>query len=544
MKKYNITLGLSFLMTMSACTEWLQEPSPGVIELEDFFVTAQAADNSVTAAYQPLIYEYNGTYTSEWFIGDIVSDDALKGGQGSKVTSDMADVYDFENWRTASNNNFCLQFYRAQYQGVGRCNTAIKYVSEMVAEDLTDSNRAALIAEAKFLRAYYYFRLVRVFGGVPMIVDVIDSDDKWIVARSSVDDIYSLIIEDLTEAENYLPLKWDDQNVGRATKGAAQAMLMKANLYIHNYVKAEEWGKKVIASGIYSLCPEYKDNFTLAGENGQESVFEIQYMEDATSDYGEGYGSTRGTFTLVLTRPRGQSGAEGWGFNHPTQNLYDEFEDGDIRRDWTIVNFLDENCPWNIENPNAGEDMLNPDMYYLGNYYTNRKYAQFSTTDAFDYKTYEDGSTGLHATRGPLNNRQIRYSDVLLMYAEACAENGNNSEAINALNQVRERVNMPTYPGYTFKVNGTEITSPTLMQAIRHERRVELAMEGHRWFDLCRWNGVDGKGLKAHMDAYQATETDDVKAHLNAFQEGKHELFPIPFEEIDLNPALTQNPGY
>lgn len=534
MKRYNFILGLSLIATMSACTDWLQEPTPGVTKLEDYFQSAAAATSSVTAAYQPLIYEYNNTYISEWFIGDIVSDDALKGGQGSAPTSDMGDVYDFENWRTASNSGFLLQTYRALYLGISRTNTAIDCVSSMEAiEDLTDETKAALIAEAKFLRAYYYFRLVRIFGGVPIIDFVARDDSKWILTRSSVDEVYAFIKADLEEAESLLPKKWDDNNVGRATKGAAQAMLLKVNLYTKDFAKAAEWGKKVIESGSYSLCPRYQDNFTIAGENGPESVFEYQYRNEPSSDYGEGFGSQLGSFTLVLCRPRsGDKVVNGWGFNHPTQNLYDEFEDGDVRRDWTIVDFTAAGMETNV------------DMSYYGNTYTNRKYAMFDSEDPLNYKQ-EGGSTEtFHDSRGPLNNRQIRYSDVLLMYAEACAENGNDAEAINALNQVRERVNMPTYPGYTFKVNGTEITSPTLMQAIRHERRVELAMEGHRWFDLCRWNGVDGKGVKAHMEAYQATESGAVQSQIQEFVAGKHELFPIPFEEIDLNPALTQNPGY
>ena len=125
------------------------------------------------------------------------------------------------------------------------------------------------------------------------------------------------------------------------------------------------------------------------------------------------------------------------------------------------------------------------------------------------------------------------------MYAEACAELGKDAEATEKLNMVRERAGMPTYPGYTYKVNGTEVTNPSLRDAIRHECRVELAMEGHRWFDICRW-GI----AKEVMDAYKATECSEARDQMAEFIKGKHELFPIPSDEMDLNPLMEQNPGY
>ena len=149
-----------------------------------------------------------------------------------------------------------------------------------------------------------------------------------------------------------------------------------------------------------------------------------------------------------------------------------------------------------------------------------------------------------HATRGPINNKQIRYADVLLMHAEACIGDGDAAAATADLNQVRSMRGMPAYPGYTYKVNGNVIASPTIEQAVRHERRVELGMEGHRWFDIVRWYGLDGTGVKAHMDAYKATETADAQSQMAEFQAGKHELMPIPSKQRELNSALTQNDGY
>jgi len=172
---------------------------------------------------------------------------------------------------------------------------------------------------------------------------------------------------------------------------------------------------------------------------------------------------------------------------------------------------------------------------YLGDSLCSRKYAM-----------YTDGTNGgcyklTHDSRGPLNNKQIRYSDVLLMYAEACCESGDLASAKAALNEIRSRVGLSTFP-YTAKIQGKEVTfsdtQSDLRTAIRHERRVELAMEGHRWFDLCRW-GI----AKETMDAYLAQETPEAKAESAPFEKGKHELFPIPSQEIDIT-GIAQNPNY
>lgn len=516
----NIIYFSTLALLATSCSDWLEEPTPGVTKLDDYFSGVETAIENVNACYVPLGWELNDTYFSEWFIGDVVSDDALKGGQS---TNDMADVYDLENWKTMSNNGLLKQYYRAQFQGIGRCNLTIHYVEQMSTNETFDlDTKKRILGEAHYLRAYYYFRMLRIFGGVPLTTKIISSDSEWNMKRATEDEIYAQIKSDLTTAESYLPLKseYATEDLGRATKGAAQAMLLKVNLYTKDYAEAKKWGENIIKSNEYDLCPDYNDNFTLEGENGIESVWEIQYSEEETSDYGEGFGFTRGTFSVILTRSRSSLLGGGWGFNHPTQNLYDEFEDGDLRREATIIVPTDEQ----IQNPSQ--------EIYLGNRFLNRKYALVE--DAENTQFYSLA----HDSRGPINNKQIRYADVLLMYAEACAELGADTEATEALNRVRNRAKMPSFPGYDITINGETMT-PNLQQAIRHERRVELAMEGHRWFDLCRW-GI----AKETMDAYKATETPECQSQMAEFIKGKHELFPIPFDEIDLNPLLTQNPMY
>lgn len=521
MKTFNYMKTTKFLflilagLLLSSCNDWLKEQTPGTTKLEDYFTNGTTAIKCVNAAYVPMMWEFNDTYFCEWFIGDIMSDDALKGGQN---TSDMADVYDLENWKTNSNNTLLLDFYRAQYQGIARCNLGLTYIPDMNTDSVMSASvQKRLLGELHFLRAMYYFRLVRVFGGVPLVDFIVFSDANWDQARATSNDVYDFIKQDLEVANEDLWVKsaYNAADLGRATKGAAQAMLEKVNLYTKDYQAAEAWGDSVIESNEYSLCKHYKDNFTLAGENGPESVFEIQYSTDPTSDYGDGDGYTRGTFTLVLTRSRALGG---WGFDKPTQNLYDAYETGDPRRDITILKpdtFV-----------NKTEEM------YLGDPYLSRKYAMYD-----EYPV----TTNLHDSRGPLNYKVIRYADVLLMYAEACCENDHLDKAKDALNEVRDRARdtlaitiLPDFPYGKYTLNQKD-----LREAIHHERRVELAMEGQRWFDLCRW-GI----AKETMDAYAATETDEARAEMSTFIKGKHELLPIPSKEIELNPLLTQNPGY
>lgn len=529
-------------LSLSSCNDWLTEETPGTTKVSEFFTSLSTAEAVVNAAYVPMTWEFGTTYYPEWYFGDIVSDDALKGGQD---INDGADLRELENFKANSDNEILLGYYRAQWQGIQRANLAIDEIPTTRIETEGDEAekqakyRDRYLGEAYFLRGFYYFRLARMFGGMPLIDYVIKSSNQWAQTRSTMDKTLNFAIEDFKRAENLLweKDKYSDEELGRATKGAAQAMLLKANLYRADYLRnagneteaqkyfaeAAKWGKEVINSRQYSLWPNYLDNFRLANENGRESVFEIQYTEEATSDYG-GEGYTRGTMTTILQRSRSSAfGEAGWGYDRPTQNLYNEYEAGDARRDETILVPTDEQ----IETP-AQE-------IYCGDRMLNRKYAM-----------YDDGANGgiyklAHATRSPKNNIQIRYADVLLMYAEACCETGDLPSAKTALKEVRDRAGLSQFP-YTAVIQGQTVTyndnQEDLRKAIRHERRVELAMEGHRWFDLTRW-GI----AKETMDTYMAGETEEAKELYGTFQKGKHELFPIPSKEIDLS-GIEQNPNW
>lgn len=255
----------------------------------------------------------------------------------------------------------------------------------------------------------------------------------------------------------------------------------------------------------------------------------MQYIIEPTSDFGVGFGSTRGTFTTILCRQRGSSmGSDaGWGWNHPTQNLYNEFEAGDPRRDLTI------GMP-------ETEDLENIEVTYLGSPYYNLKNVYYD----FDAKTY---ITLTHQSRSPKNYLLMRAADALLLYAEAALESGKPASEVKwALEEVRARARanaadpataLPEFPYGPYADN-----TDGLRAALRHERRVELAMEGHRWFDLVRW-GIAYDVLDKDNGSYGRTESAEARAEMGNFIKGKCELMPIPFEELRLNP-MDQNPGY
>ena len=531
MKKiiYIITV-LFASLSLGSCHDWLTEQAPGKTDIKDFFTSGEAATQCVNAAYVPMQWQFGTTYFPEWFIGDICSDDAVKGGENLQ---NQETLYDMCNFKTTSGNESLLLFYRSQFQGVGRANLAIEQISKMELDETLDERlRDRLIGEAEFLRAFYYFRLVRVFGGVPRIEAPIYSSNDWRQPRASAEAIYELIFSDLADAEKKLWLKseYPNEDLGRATKGAAQAMLLKTHLQNHDYDEARNWGAKFIEeqSAEYDLCTDFMDNFYFEGENGIESVFEIQYMVEGTSDWGGdipggGLGATRGNLDALLTRPRsllllGNGSTIGYGFNKPSVDLCKEFgkehsgdPTGDPRFEYTVVIPADDQ----ITTPAQ-------EIHY-GNRNISRKYLYELKDGTFPQID--------NSVRCPLNHKEIRLADVLLMYAEACIESNTDlDKAATQLNRVRTRAGL----------GSVEATRENL----RHERRLELAMEGHRWFDLCRW-GIVGETMRAYKNNYQDEERDGSSegTDMYDFVDGKHELFPIPWEEVSLG-GLTQNPGY
>ncbi|QSW89829.1 MULTISPECIES: RagB/SusD family nutrient uptake outer membrane protein [Flavobacterium] len=499
MKKYFIksiiALALISAVTTS-CSDEFVDPKPEYsIDSENYFNSKEEYDNALIAAYDLLQASYVNV-----LLGEIASDNTLCGGESPTDVIGFQQIDDMIH--TPVNSNL-RDIWNWMFAGVQRANYILEF------KDKTDfPGKTQVIAEARFLRAYYQFELVKWFGGIPMKGDArFKIGDEKTIGRSSVAEVYASIEADLIFAsENLSP---NAAQKGRITKGAAQALLGKAYLYQNKFAQAATALDAVITSGKYTLVSDYNAMFEMDGENGSESVFEVQY----TDVEGAGFGClqcSEGNVAVGFNGIRNYSGplfSSGYSFNIPTQESADAFESGDKRKDVAI---LDINA-WALAN--ASYDNGNGITFGKGNEDTgffNRKYLPRKRSSA------AQGDLNL---TNPNNYRAIRYADVLLMAAEAYNRGSiNDAKARTYLNEVRRRA---------FGDNNHDVTASgtALTETILAERRVELFGEGHRFFDLVRTGKAAGT--------------------IPGFKANKNELFPIPIEEIQFaNGNWAQNPGY
>jgi hypothetical protein len=450
----------------------------------------------IDAAYRSIASQWGAKgsgFFNQWMIGDIVSDDAEKGGE---TLADMADLQELKDFRADAQNSIITPQWLTPLEGIFITNRIIDSVPQI---NMDAALRTQYVAEAKFLRAWSYFILVKTFGDVPLLTHTL-SFTNYCQTRTPKAQVWSKIETDLAEAASALPVKsnYAPADIGRATKGAAQAMLVKAYMYQNKFAAAKILTDEIIASKQYSLEPNYADNFTLAHENGIESVFELQYSTDSTHTW-----SAENTGQVITDFQGSRDGAysAGWGFDCPTQNLVDEFEAGDPRKNATIIAIGDT-----LGKGTPAQEIVS------------RKYAGYRAT-AYNSKKYVREYQKQYPPMAscPANWRAIRYSEVLLFDAEASNEIDNTTDALKYLNMVRSRAGLPSV---------TTTNKDSLRNAIYHERRVELALEGHRFWDVVR----QGRGA-AVFGAM-------------GFKAGIHEVFAVPQSEIDSCSGLTQNAGY
>ncbi|WP_253930557.1 RagB/SusD family nutrient uptake outer membrane protein [Lewinella sp. W8] len=487
MKSFHHLLLVAFFLTLVSCTEVLDRVPQGEFTLENYFKTEDHAVQSVNAIYNQL---------REWqvhvfsFIGmtDIVSDDSEKGS----FPSDAFFLQEVEDFEFTASNIAPASVWAGYYDGVFRANLSIERIPQV--PEMDEALRERLLAEARTLRAYFYFNLVRWFGDVPLILEPFPAD--FAIPRSDQEEVYAQILSDLEMAATVLPERseYGSEDLGRVTRGTAISLMAKIQLTRGNYTEAADHALEVINGGEYSLAPSYTSIFTQGGENGPGSIFEVQAAAYATGGGGTQYNEVQGV--------RGEPNL-GWGFNRPSDDLIRAFEPGDPRREATILN-VGEVLP-------DGSALVVGDDNIVG--------------ERFNQKAFVVDHPGGNGN-GPGNIRIFRYADLLLIAAEALNETGEPEAALTYLNQVRARArgsNANILPDVT------TTDQAALRTAIWRERRVELALEQHRWFDLVR----TGRAATA------------MQALGKAFVAGKHELFPIPQGEVDLSEgALTQNPGY
>jgi hypothetical protein len=607
---------LLVLVSAAAGCDFLATEPKGELTNEGFFKTPDHAVQATNATYT-MLRDWR-VHVFSWIgLTDIVSDDATKGS----TPGDVGFLLELDNLQLDNTvNTAYLDPWNGYYHAIYRANVAIANIPNV---PMDTTLKARLIGENKFLRAYFYFFLVRAYGGVPLIDHPL-RPDEYIQPRATATAVYDLIVQDLQDALAALPLTYPATDIGRATRGAAKGLLAQVYLYRKDYANALLYAQQVIDSGGYTLYPDYNTLFTRSGENSSESVFEVQAASLATGGAGSQYGEVQGIRGTPNT---------GWGFNTPAPGLEAAYEPGDPRLEATIL------YPWEQIPDGSGRVVfLNPSMQ-------NNRYTQ---------KVFISPENPLGSGNGGVNIRRLRYADVVLIAAEAAYQTGNAGQAQIYLNQVRARARgghtrtlaftpeplaesiaqnvlglasgtsrvavryvNPTSPAATAglrnfrshctdgtcasatvppvrvdtldliqtvdgspvttvqqfldtvdtksagtpvvlgvlrvtqdSATGTVTATPTpititaqallpnvaaagqaLLDAIWQERRAELAMEQHRWFDLLRQDAVVPGRAAAAMTAVGKT----FQAHFV--------LYPIPASEVRIA-GLQQNPGY
>lgn len=458
----------------------------------NFYSSQKDAEAAVNAAYQ----ELNTIYNRNMYMLCDLPCDGMKNGLGMPNPN----LQDLEFLRHTSQNTFIRDMWRFNYEGIMKANAAINNIPKATMDaEIQDR----LIAEAKFLRALYYFNLVRFFGDVPLVTKL-ESIQDAMGPRIPKETIYQQILTDLSDAESVLPIQYSSSDAGRATKGAAKILEGKVLLTLGEYSKAKDKLAEVVENESvygYALLSNYGDNWNIETEANNESVLYIDYKPDPYPSNGE----------MGLAGPK-YSITESIGVNGsneadiPTMELNNSYKENDSRKNVNLkTHFL---------NPVNGKELIS-------------KIPLFG-------KFWQKGITA--AKYCEINMHIIRYADAILMYAEALNEVGESVKAHQQLNRIRERAFGDSSANYS------NLSKEEFRSAVLQERFLEFPIEGHRWFDLVR-TGTFVQRMKAHS-AFEANIAEKNKTDIANNIKDYMILMPVPQREIDLNPELTQNPGY
>jgi starch-binding outer membrane protein, SusD/RagB family len=476
-----IFLAIAFMIT--ACKKSFLDLKPiSSVTTDNFYQNANDIKNAVNGVYAAL--QLPGVSTSSYIFGDIRSDDSQPVASGSVTDQD-----EFDRFYIRTTNPFILARWNDSYRAISRCNAVLDRIGAIEMDPALKSRNTA---EVKFVRALVYFNLVRTYGKVPLVLTEIKNPDAgYEYGRNEIAEVYMQIEKDLTEAAAALPLSYTGNDIGRVTQGAAKALLGKVLLTEKKYSEAAAKLKEVITSNAYQLLPNYADVFRVSNKNNKESVFEIQFRSGGVGEGNPWPNSFAPENSGNAVIPFG-----GDGNNQPTPDMVNAYEPSDARKAVTVATSY----------VNAGGQTIP--------YYHVRKYVDVPATKN------DNGN----------NIPVIRYADVLLMYAEALNEVGyqGNGEAMFYLNEVRKRANLTPR-------TATDLPNQDAFRlAIEHERRVELAFEGHRWFDLVR-TGRAIVVMNSKKDMFGLVR----QINLNDM------VFPLPQSQVDINRGkIVQNDGY
>ena len=489
MKTYNsIFLILTFAtgIFLSGCkNEFLELAPQSQLSVESYYKTAEQIEFAVNGAYSTL--QSNNMYQNWYVLSEIPSDNTTNNLSGSVTDQD-----EFDKFYIRTTNPFTANFWNESYKGINKCNMVLSKIDGVT---MDASRKDQLTKEVKFLRGLMYFNLVRIFGGVPLVTSTVQITDAYAIARSTQDETYVQIIKDLTDAET-LPASYTGNDVGRATSGTVKALLGAVYMTMKDYAKGETKLAEVVSSGKYSLLENtagslnitgYEKVFDPTNHNNKESIFDVQFKKGG---FGEGSGfannfapENSGTSVVAV----GSTG----GNNIPTEDMNNAYEAGDLRKDYSMAS----------------------------SYIDNKTGKTISIRHVKKYRDvpYQSGDANI-------DYPVIRYADVLLMYAEALNENGKTAEACTMLNKVRRR-GFGYQSTETSPVDISTADKVVFRDKVLQERRVELAFEGQRWFDLIR----TGRAVEIMKSkGFKINETQLI--------------CPIPQKQVDINPdVMVQN---
>ncbi|MCG8388381.1 MAG: RagB/SusD family nutrient uptake outer membrane protein [Cytophagales bacterium] len=492
-----------------SCNE-LELENPNSLNQGNFYRTEDDAILAVNAAYSALQKRGGPGGVFTWYANILRSGESVR---TANTPAPVAALGDFSGGLSGSTN--LLFIYRHVYDGVYRCNAVLTFVAAM--DNLNEDLKTRMMGEAYFLRGLYHFHLTTMFGDVPYVDRLAEDDEDFQIPATPRTEMLQRIAGDLQAAKDRLPSVTEyrgTDELGRASRGAATALLGKVYLYAGQYQQAADQFREVYESSEYMLNADYRENFIEVGDNNMESIFEVQFENTPGRPWGQDGDNPQASEGNIFTRFTGASGSDTnpipyWYNMQPSEQTVNEYEADDPRKNATLFY------------PGGTATILTTEGVELN-------YDSLSIED-YAWRKFipEQAYTG-DPLNSPINMDIMRYADVLLMYAEALNEISGPSAALPLINEVRTRVNMPGYPTAGFPASSPD----DVFRIIVHERRVELACEAIFWNDLVRWDNAG----KLDMTTY---------VNNPSFNINFHKVLPIPEPELSTNLAMepNENPG-
>jgi len=522
MKNKILFIAVSVALLIAGCKKKLDITNPNAPTSADIFTTPEYAQLGVNSIYST--YHRVGLARFQFFINIIRSDEGLSASPNADLINnfDLFNVTNYNYFETRS-------VYQDCYVGINRCNQVLDNVPNIA---MDEALKTRLLGEATFMRGLFYYYLAEYWGNVPILLHASTLADQG-APNATREQVWAQVVQDLTQATTMLPVSYDPANVGRATKGAAYALLGKAYMQQRKYQQAATALASLVTGDgrdVYDLVPNYRDNFIEPTENNKESVFEFQFALNPNDNHDDDVnpGSDNlnyGTSIEPFFAPRG---VQPFGFT-----------DGQAQR-WVVWEFLKEQTVTAQRDPRLeatflydSTDPRGPDYTLVyGTTWTDMNYPdgpadQPETNSTVCFRKFlTDATSNTSSFHSGNNYRFIRYADVLLLYAEALNAQGQTAQAYQYVDRVRERAGLAplstAMPG---------LNQQQFLAQLKHERITELSGEGHRWEDLDRWGDL-GPRLASRDPGFAN------------FKVGKDELEPISQQDIDADPNLQQNPGY